>query len=377
MSDKMIPLASPNISDAAIDSVVSVLRTGMLVQGTVVKELEKNISQYLNISHCSAVSSGTSSLHLSLLALGVGVGDEVIIPALSYVATANVVELIGAKPIFVDVKKDFTIDPKLIEEQITEKTKAIIPVHEFGLSVDMDPIIDLAKKHNFFVIEDAACALGSTYKDKLCGTIGDFGSFSLHPRKAITSGEGGLITTSSQELDRKIRTLRNHGIQPDSYPMNFVEAGFNYRMTEFQAALVNAQLELLSGLIETRNELAKIYFNKIDTNNCRLPIVPEYAQTNWQTFHIVLQSEEQRNELRDYLMTNRIQSNYGAQCIPEMTFYKNKYDLDSASKFPNSYEAYIQGLAIPLYEKLTVENINYISDCINDFLKKWRIKQYS
>ena len=367
MNKKFIPLASPNISEEAINSVTSVLKSGMLVQGKVVNQLEGRICEYLGVPHCSAVSNGTSSLHLGLLALGVSAGDEVIIPALSYVATANVVELIGAKPVFVDVTKDFTIDTELIEEKISDKTKVIMPVHEFGLSADMDSIMDLAKKYSLGVIEDAACALGSTYKGNPCGTIGDFGSFSLHPRKAITSGEGGLVVTDSDLLDNKIKVLRNHGIKPGASPMDFVEAGFNYRMTEFQAALVDDQIDLLENILNTRNKLAEIYFEKINQENCRLPIVPEYAQTNWQTFHLVMDSEQERDDLRDYLKDHNIQSNYGAQCIPEVTFYKNKYQLNSSQQFPNALQAFNQGLAIPLYEKLTEEDINYISNCINNF----------
>lgn len=363
----MIPLASPNISDEAIEKVVEVLKSGMLVQGNNVEMLENSISRFLNAPYCSAVSSGTSSLHLSLLALGVGVGDEVIVPALSYVATANVVEHVRAKAVFVDVKKDFTIDPDQIEDKITERTKAIIPVHEFGLPADMDPIMELASKNGIYVLEDAACALGSTYNGVPCGLIGDLGSFSLHPRKAITSGEGGLIITKNKDLDEKIRVLRNHGIEPGSMPLNFVEAGLNYRMTEFQAVLVNSQVEILENIIEVRNKFADIYFKNVDPNKCRLPIVPNYAMTNWQTFHLVLKSEEERDELKEYLTKNQIQSNYGAQCIPEMTYYKNKYGYDSKVLFPNAYEAYLQGLAIPLYEKLAEEKINYISNCINNF----------
>lgn len=370
MNRTFIPLASPNISDKAINSVVDVLKSGMLVQGKYVKGLEENIGKLLDVSHCSAVSSGTSSLHLSLLALGVGAGDEVIVPALSYVATANVVELIGATPIFVDINKDFTINVNQIESKITNKTKVIMPVHEFGLSADMDPIMSLANSYQLKVIEDAACALGSTYKEIPCGTIGDFGSFSLHPRKAITSGEGGLITTKDPELDLIIKTLRNHGIREGSFPMDFVEAGFNYRLTEMQAALVNDQIPILDDLIQTRNQLSKVYFDNLPTDKCRLPIIPDYAKTNWQTFHIVLQSEIERNKLRDFLIANNIQANYGAQCIPEMTYYKQKYGLNSLNEFPVAYEAYTCGLAIPLYEKLSKEDIKYISDKINDFFEE-------
>lgn len=370
MNQNFIPLASPNISDEAIDKVGSVLRSGMLVQGKHVASLEADMSLYMGTSFCSAVTNGTSSLHLSLLGLNVGPGDEVIIPALSYVATANVVEHVGATPIFVDVKGDLTIEPSLIEDKISSKTKAIIPVHEFGLTADMDPIMKIAKSAGVKIIEDAACALGSKYKDLFCGSIGDYGSFSLHPRKAITSGEGGLVITNEQSLDERIKTLRNHGIKPGAMPLEFVDAGFNCRMTEFQAVLVLDQMKGLEDIISKRNRLSKIYFEELGNTECKLPIVPDYARTNWQTFHIVLDSQETRNSLKEYLLSNNIQSNYGAQCMPEMTFYKNKYGLDSLREFPNAFEAYTQGLAIPLYEKLDEEHIVYISKTILNFFNR-------
>ncbi|MBC6400286.1 MAG: DegT/DnrJ/EryC1/StrS family aminotransferase [Ekhidna sp.] len=364
---KLIPLASPNITNIAIDSVVSVLRSGMLVQGKFTNQLENDICSYLNVSHCAAVSSGTASLQLALISLGVKPGDEVIVPALSYVATANVVELVGAVPVFVDVKQDFTIDVLLIEEKITDKTKVIMPVHEFGIAADMDAILNIAERHNLWVLEDAACALGSKYKEKYCGTLGDFGSFSLHPRKAITSGEGGLVVTNNAVFDKKIRTLRNHGIEPEVQPMEFSEAGFNYRLTDFQSALVLDQLTSLDNIIAKRNDLAAIYYQELKSNHFKLPVIPDYASSNWQTFQIILESEKTRNSLKDHLLRNKIQSNYGAQCITEVKFFKNKYQLDSLNEFPNALEAYNQGLAIPLYEKLTEENINHILNCINNF----------
>ena len=174
--------------------------------------------------------------------LGIGAGDEVIVPAFSYVATANVVEIVGAKCVFVDVERDtFNIDVSKIERAITPRTKAIIPVHEFGLACDISELMKIAEKHNLFVIEDAACALGATENEKFVGTFGQVGSFSLHPRKAVTSGEGGILTTDDDDLAEKFRVLRNHGISMQNGKMDFVAAGFNYRMTDFQAALVRGQ----------------------------------------------------------------------------------------------------------------------------------------
>ncbi|MGE8513935.1 MAG: DegT/DnrJ/EryC1/StrS family aminotransferase, partial [Chryseobacterium culicis] len=198
MLSNFVPLASPDINETDINRVVDVLKSGMLVQGENVGLLENFFSDYLGAEYASALSNGTSTLHLALITLGIGAGDEVIIPAFSYVATANVVELVGAKCIFVDIDENtFNMDVNKIKEAITPNTKAIIPVHEFGLACDIENVMNIAREHNLYVIEDAACALGATQNNKKVGTFGDFGSFSLHPRKSITSGEGGILTTNN------------------------------------------------------------------------------------------------------------------------------------------------------------------------------------
>lgn len=364
----IIPLVRPDILDNDIAEAVRVLKSGMLVQGVEVKNLENEVSEYLQTEYCSAVSNGTASLHLALIALGVGPGDEVILPALSYIATANVVELSGAKCVFVDTHpRFFNVDETKIEEHISTRTKAIIPVHEFGLCANMPVIIKLAEKHNLKVIEDAACALGATLNSKFAGTFGHFGSFSLHPRKAITSGEGGLLVTSDSKLDFKVKTLRNHGIEPDSVPMNFIAAGFNYRMTDFQAALVRSQFLRLENIIKYKSKLASIYLEEIHNPAIRLPEIPKGAKHTWQTFHILLENEKQRNKLTEYLKVNNIMSNYGAQCIPAMTYYRNKYGHQSEREFPNAFKAYTCGLAIPLYSLLKEDQVQFIFKKINNF----------
>lgn len=364
----MIQLAKPNITENAIQEVVKVLKSGNLVQGEKVKIFEKKIAEYIGVKHAICVSSGTATLHLSLIALGIGPGDEVIIPALSYIATANVVELVGAKPVFVDVNLEtFNIDVKKIEEAITKRTKAIMPVHEFGLIAEISEIINIANNYNLFVVEDAACALGAKESDKYAGSFGDLGSFSLHPRKAITSGEGGVVTTNDDELAKKIRILRNHGVDYVNGKMDFVEAGFNYRMTDFQATLVISQLDDFNNALETKQILSSIYLSEIDNPIITLPHIPLNINHTWQTFHVLLNCEDKRNELIEYLRANGVNSNYGAQCLPNMTFYQNKYKYNSAIKFPNAYRAYTCGLAIPIHDQLTIDNIKYISKLITNF----------
>lgn len=364
---KFIPLAKPNISEQDIDAVVKVLRSGMLVQGENVMQLEQNFCDLTSAKYASAISNGTASLHLALIHLGIGEGDEVIVPAFSYVATANVVELVGATPVFVDIDiNTFNIDAWRIEAAITPKTKAIIPVHEFGLSADMDAIMSVAEKYQLFVVEDAACALGATFRDKAVGTFGDFGSFSLHPRKAVSSGEGGVLTTNNIDNDRAIKILRNHGVEMINNEMQFVDFGFNYRMTDFQAALVKNQVKRVPEILKYKQHLAEIYLDKIKSELIKLPVVPEECNHTWQTFHVLLADSINRNELIEKMKAKGVGTNYGAQCIPQTTVYQKKYEYDCRKLFPNALRAYTQGLALPLYDLLSENDIMFIAETLDE-----------
>jgi len=360
-----IPLARPDIQDSDIRSMVDVVMSGMLVQGKHVELLETSISTYIGVPHVAALSNGTATLHTALVALGIGPGDEVIVPAFSYIATANVVELVGATTVFCDVEAhSFNIDVAKIEELINSKTKAIIPVHEFGLACNMEEIMAIARKHSLYVIEDAACALGAMQNKKYVGSFGDYASFSLHPRKAITSGEGGLLVSMNQEAIDKVKILRNHGIQVIDGKMEFVVPGFNYRMTDFQAALVNSQLSRLPQTLKYKNELAEIYLNEIKNPNIVLPVVPSGHTHTWQTFHVIVKNGN-RDLAIQTLNKAGIGCNYGAQCIPAMKYYQHKYKHNCAALFPNALNAFEQGIALPLYERLKPEQIKFISGEIN------------
>lgn len=367
---KFIPLMSPNITERDINAVIDVLRSGMLVQGENVAALEQEVADYLGIKHAIAVSNGTATLHLALLALGIGAGDEVIVPAFSYVATANVVEIVGATCVFVDVEEDtFNIDVSQIEKAITPKTKAIIPVHEFGLACDISELMKIAEAHNLLVIEDAACALGATENNRFVGTFGHIGSFSLHPRKAVTSGEGGLLTTNDDDLAEKFRILRNHGIKMQNGKMDFVAAGFNYRMTDFQAALVRGQFAQLEKNVAYRNDLAEIYLTDLkEVPTVSLPVMPNGKNHTWQTFHIVLDDKVNRDDLIGKLKREGVGTNYGAQCIPSQTYYQKKYGRDCKRLFPNALRSFEKGLALPIYEKLPFVSIRFISQKIKEVL---------
>ena len=362
----------PFITEADISVVTDVLRSGMLIQGKHVGILEDKIKQITHVEEAVAVSNGTATMHLALIALGIGKGDEVIVPAFSYVATANVVELVGATPIFVDIELDtFNIDVSKIKSAITDKTKAIIPVHEFGLASNISEIMTIATDHKLFVIEDAACALGAKENNQPVGSFGIAASFSLHPRKSVTCGEGGIITTNDQQLAAKLRALRNHGIDAENTSsMEFILPGYNYRLTDFQAAFVNSQLDRFDETIDTKQELAEVYFNELNANNLKLPVVPVGKNHTWQTYHVVLDESIDRVQLIQSLKERGIGTNYGAQCIPETKYYQTKYELNSKAFFPSAYKAYKAGLALPLYFGLTKEDVKHIAIEINQSIKK-------
>ena len=353
-----------SLSPEDLESVEEVLKSGMLVQGKEVSALESEFKEYTSSKHAVAVSNGTASLHLMLIANGIGSGDEVIIPALSYVATANVLEIVGATPIFIDTKDNsFNIDVNLIEEKITSKTKAIMAVNEFGLCADLEQLNEICERFDLLLLEDAACALGAYLNNRHSGTFGQTGSFSFHPRKAITSGEGGMIITANEKLANKLRILRNHGIDPEIN--RFTDAGFNYRMTDFQAALLRSQLKRFDSIQKEKEDLAKLYHENIENPKIILPHFESNKKHSWQTFHVVLDNSIDRNKTISDLKEKGIGTNYGAQCLPEVDFYKKKYKLDCASNFPNAMRAFNQGLALPLYAGLKSEEILYIANEIN------------
>lgn len=361
-----IPLSTPDISEEDVSAVVAVLRSGMVVQGEQVEAFEAELAAYLGVRNAVAVSSGTASLHLALIALGIGRGDEVIVPAFSFVATANAVELVGARCVFVDVEPDtWNIDPAQMHAAITERTRAIMPVHEFGLPCDIAKVMQIADAHGIPVIEDAACALGSAAEGRKAGGFGALGAFSFHPRKPVTSGEGGILTTDDDELARRVRILRNHGIEVREGRTEFVEAGFNYRMTDFQAALVRGQFRRLAEMIERRDAIARRYMSLLRQENwLTLPVAPQNRTHSWQTFHLLLDNSVDRDQVVAGLHARGIGSNLGAQCIPAQDHYMREYGADSARAFPNAWRAWRSGLALPLYSQMTLDDADRVASAL-------------
>lgn len=369
----MIKLCVPSIGDEECLAVERVLRNGQLVHGEECELFEQELGAYLGCQDVVVVSSGTAALHLALLAVGIGQGDAVIVPDFTFPATINVVELVGARPIFVDVDVEtynMTADNircAINEWQGPDKIKAIMPVHEFGCPADMTAIMKIAKEYNLLVIEDAACGLGAIHNGKKVGTLGQLGCFSFHPRKAITTGEGGAIVTNDAELAKKLRVWRNHGIQRDDNGIDFILPGFNYRMTNFQATLGRVQLLKFDSWLIERKRLHKIYSENLISSKIFLPAdVKGHA---WQTFMIRLSDLCDRNRIIEILKERGIETNIGANALHMLSYYAQKYNIDCEKAMGNNSEQlYKFGLALPLYQGLDSEMVECVCKELLDVL---------
>lgn len=267
-----------NISEEEKKEVLKVLESQLLssLAGNVVETFEKEFADYLGVKHAVAVNSGTAALHAAIASLDIGPGDEVIVSPFTFIATASSVLQNNAIPIFADIDdKTYTLDPQSVEEHVTEKTKAIIPVHLAGISADMDPLLEIAEENDIFIVEDACQAHGCHYKGKKVGSLGDLGTFSFYPSKNMTTGEGGMITTDNEKLAEQCRLVRHHG-EPSWYIYN--RLGWNYRMTEIQGAIGRVQLKRIGDFIKDRNQKAKILTEGVeDIDGIDAPYVPEYC----------------------------------------------------------------------------------------------------
>ncbi|KPL19216.1 MAG: glutamine--scyllo-inositol aminotransferase [candidate division Zixibacteria bacterium SM23_81] len=361
----MIRLARPQIGQEEIKEVSKVLGSGFLVQGKNVEKFETKVAEYLKVKYAIAVSSGTAALHLSLMALGIKEGDEVILPDFTFPATGNVVALVGAKPILVDIDlKTYNIDPTKIEENITPQTKAVIPVHEFGQAADIDSILAIAGKYDLSTIEDAACALGAESKGRKCGTLGDIGCFSFHPRKAITTGEGGMVVTNSKQLAEKARALRNHGMAIKEGRNSFEYAGFNYRMTDFQGAMGWIQIKKLDEIIEKRRALASSYNALLkDLKEIQTPFEKAGNKHIYQSYVVLLNKQIKRDNIIRKLRERGIETTIGTYCLHCQPFYRKNYSYRDG-QFKNSSTAFKQSLCLPLHIKLKPVDARKVKDLL-------------
>lgn len=285
MSGRWIPISKPVLGPEEIEAVSEVLESGQLVQGPKVEEFEKNFAQYVGARHAVAVSSGTAALHLALIALGVRPGDEVVTTPLSFFSSVSSAILIGARPVFADVQQvTHNLDPETLKHSITPKTKTIEVVHLHGHPADMGPISELAEERGIPVLEDAAQAHGAEYKGKKAGSLGRAAAFSFYPSKNMTTGEGGIVVTDDEEIAEMVSLLRNHG-QVKRYDHRII--GFNYRMTEIQAAIGTVQLEKLHGFLEVRREVAMRYSDELSgIEGLHLPLEEKWAKHSWYLYAI-------------------------------------------------------------------------------------------
>lgn len=370
MVGKKFRLAKPHISNKAYAEIKKVFSSGNLVQGKNVDLFEKKLADYLGADFAIVVSSGTAALHISLLAMGVGPGDDVVIPAYSFVATANVVEVLKANCIFVDINADdFCINAELIEEAVTPRTKIIMPVHEFGQAADMTKIMKVASEKNLDVVEDACCALGTEYNAKKVGTFGDLGCFSFHPRKTITTGEGGFIVTNNPDLAQSLKSLRNHGLIRGDLSFDILSPGLNYRMNDFQAVLGLDQFDSFYKILEYKDYQTSLYNSLLsDVEELTIPKTFVDRKSSFQTYHIVVENGR-RDSLRGYLSEKGIESNIGAYAIPLLSYYKKKYNIPK-SRIPQTVAAYEKGLALPIGTHLLDSDIKKICTIIKEFFAK-------
>lgn len=348
--------------------------SGWMTQGPQVATFEKRFAELHQVKHAIAVSNCTTALHLALLAAGVGPGDEVIVPAFTWVSTANAVLYCGATPVFVDISlRSFNMDAEQLKKKISPLTKALIPVHLFGLCADMDAI--KAAAPDLKIIEDGACAAGAQYKGISAGALGDIGCFSFHPRKSVTTGEGGMLTTSQDALAEVLNQLRNHGASiseeqrhkgPKPYILpEFDRVGYNYRMTDLQGAVGKIQLEKLNQFIEYRNQWAHFYteqFKEIDW--LLTPEVPSGYRHGWQSYVLLVDESRapmSRNELMEFLQQKGIATRPGTHAVHMLAYYRKTYGLQPED-FPNAFAADQYSMAIPLHNLMTPDDFQYVAE---------------
>jgi len=362
MSNK-IPVAEPDIGQEELDNIIEAVKSGWISsKGKFIVEFEEKFSKYCSAKFGVSTSNGTAALHLALAALGIKTGDEVIIPTLTFIACANVVRYTGAKAVFVDSHPDYwCIDPEKIEEKITKKTKAIMPVHLYGHPCDMEPITKIAKKHNLFVIEDCAEAHGAEYRGKKVGSFGTISCFSFYGNKIITTGEGGMCLTNDEVLAGKMRILRDHGMSPQKRYWHEV-IGFNYRMTNLQAAIGVAQLNRIDKFVEQKRKNAEIY-NKFLKNVDEIVLAPEmpWAKSVYWMYSILVKDNFglDRDNVLDKLTRSGIDNRpffYPIHCMPP---YKENISYPIAEKLS------AEGLNLPSSVKLSKNDIQTIATVLN------------
>lgn len=372
-----IAIARPFLGPEEEEAAVRAIRSGWVSQGPLVREFEERFARYVGAKHAVATTSCTTALHAALAVSGIGSGDEVIVPSLSFIATANAVVHCGARPAFVEIDPGTcNMDPEKIEGSITKRTKAVMPVHQMGLPADLDRIKEIVDKHGLILIEDAACAIGSAYKGTRIGGHGNIACFSFHPRKIITTGEGGMVTTDDADVAARLRRFRHHGMSVSDMERHqakkviieeYPEIGYNYRMTDIQAAVGIEQLRKLDAILEKRRQIASYYDHELSGISCiRVPTIPETVFHNYQSYWIEILSSSplSRNALMEGLLDKGIATRRGIMAIHRERCYS-----DVETSLPVTERISDSTVLLPLYPTLTADEAMYVVNQLWEFLK--------
>ena len=365
----MIPLIKPVIPfDSVASDLRAILESGQLTSGKYVARFEKEIARYLGVPFAVTTTSATTALHMAMEAMKIGDGDEVLVSDFSFPASGNTVVQTGATPVFVDcVPGRFDLDPNDLAKRITPKSKAVMVVHPFGQPADMTRINEIAGRHGLKVIEDAACALGTRHGNRMCGTLSDAGCFSFHPRKLLNTGEGGLIATSDKALQEMLAVLRTHGGVRDEVGLKFVENGYNYRMTEMQAALGLSQLAHFEESLVERRRLAKLYMDRFaKVPGVSVPLSGAPQECTFQSFVVMLDDKINRNRVVKELRARDIESTLGTYAMHRHPAFA-QYGY-TAGDLPHSLRAERQSLTLPLYAGMGDDTVTLIVDAIRSLV---------
>jgi len=377
-----IPLFETSFDKMEIEAVHNVIYSGWLTMGDITKEFENRFAEFLGIKHVIAVTNGTAALHLANKSLNIGKGDEIICPSLTFVAGANSIYYTGAMPVFADIESqdNLCISPTDIERKVNYRTKAIQVMHYGGYPCDMDKINDIAQKYKLYIIEDCAHAPGSEYNGKKCGTLGDIACFSFFSNKNMATGEGGIVATNNDEIAKKIRLMRSHGMttltwdraRGHAFSYDVVELGFNYRIDDLRSAIGLVQLNKLQTNNKKREQLVKLYRIKLDElNYCTIPFSNVLSISSYHIFPILLDRKINRSEFMEYLKKRGIQTSIHYPPIHKFDYYcrifKNNYILSITEDVAKRL------VTLPLYPNMKTEDIYYICEVINEFLKNLEV----